>query len=74
MKYIPFAVDPVASLIDPTRNGMTNPPRFAMELMIAIPAAAAALFRNAVGKLQNSGDADMTPTVASVRAASAATG
>jgi hypothetical protein len=45
-----------------------------MELMIAIPAAAAAPLKNAVGKLQNSGDADMTPNVASVSAASAAAG
>src|SRR6186713_2776816 len=60
MQYIPFAVDPVASLIHPTRNGMPKPARFPIELMIAMPAAAAAPFRNAVGKFQNNGDADNT--------------
>jgi len=42
--------------------------------MIAIPAAAAAPLKNAVGKLQNSGDADIAPNVASVSAASATAG
>ena len=53
---------------------MPKPARFPMELMIAMPAAAAAPFRNAVGKFQNSGDADRTPNVASVSDASATAG
>src|SRR4051812_24528933 len=53
-------------------EGPTNPPRFPMELMVAIPAAAAGPDRNSVGIDQSGGLAELIPTFTSVSAATSA--
>jgi hypothetical protein len=49
----PLVKLPVASLIMPITDGPTKPARLPIELMMAIPPAAAAPDRKAVGKVQN---------------------
>src|SRR5471032_444175 len=63
---MPLALDAVACFNHPTRYGLKNPARFPSELIIAMPAAAPVPARNAVGKLQNSGNVVRMPIVANV--------
>ena len=74
MAYNPKVGLPVASWMVPTRNGLTKPAKLPRELMMAIPAAAAAPPRNAVGRGQNSGSELRMPAVARVSAAMPMTG
>src|SRR6267142_5635637 len=60
---------PVISLIQPIIAGPTKPPRLPIELMVAIPAAAAEPDRNIVGMLHSGGFAELMPTLTSVSAA-----
>ena len=48
----PPSVEPVASLTRPTRYGPTKPPMLPIELIIAMPAAAAAPLSRAAGIVQ----------------------
>src|ERR1700730_9828840 len=63
---------PVISLIQPIIVGPTKPPRLPIELMVAIPAAAAEPDRNIVGMLHNGGFAELMPILTSVSANSTA--
>ena len=65
--YIPIAGEWVRSSKAPTIHGLAKPARLAIELMIAIPAAAAEPLRMAVGNDQKSGAHDKTPAVAKDR-------
>ena len=56
----------VASLIIPIMKGAAKPERLPKELMNAMPAAAAAPPRKAVGMPQKTGSVDMMPMVAMV--------
>src|SRR5471032_191254 len=64
--YMPLAFDAVTCLSHPTRYGLKNPARFPSELIIAIPAAAPVPAKNAVGRLQKSGNVVRMPIVANV--------
>src|SRR4029077_5647262 len=57
---------PVRSLIQPIIAGPTKPPRFPIELMVAIPAAAAEPDRNRVGMLHSGGFDELMPILTSV--------
>src|SRR4051794_9686924 len=48
--------------------GPTNPPRFPIALIVAMPAAAAEPDRNMVGMLHRGGFAELIPTLTSVSA------
>src|SRR3984893_2282783 len=60
---------PVISLIQPIIAGPTKPPRLPIELMVAIPAAAAEPDRNMVGMLHSGGLAALMPMLTRVSAA-----
>src|SRR3954469_11570333 len=64
---------PVRSLIQPIAHGPAKPPRFPIELMVAMPAAAAGPDRNMVGIDHRGGFAALMPTLTTVRAATTAT-
>ncbi len=64
---------PVESLIQPTIKGLTKPERLPIELIIAMPAAAAGPARYAVGRLQDNAIDDSTPIAAMVMPSSAIT-
>src|SRR5574338_143029 len=57
------------SLTQPIIAGPAKPPRLPIELMVAMPVAAAAPDRNRVGMLHSGGLAQLIPTLTSVRAA-----
>src|SRR5262249_4449400 len=59
---------PVESLIRPITDGPTKPARFPIELMMAMPPAAAAPDRKAVGSVQNTGRAPKMPNPATLNA------
>src|SRR5262249_9545621 len=61
-----------ASLMAPIANGIRKPARLPIELIIAMPAAAAAPPRMEVGVLHDTGRADMMPIVHRVRPVMAA--
>src|SRR5471032_2389546 len=65
-RYRPDDSVPVWPFSQPITVGLTNPARFAVELISAIPAAAPTPPRNDVGKAQNIGKALMMPTAAIV--------
>src|SRR6202022_1663999 len=67
-KYNPPWKLPVRSLIQPIIAGPAKPPRLPIELMVAIPAAAADPDRNIVGMLHSGGFAELMPILTSVRA------
>src|SRR5690348_10076537 len=52
---------PVASLIQPIAYGPAKPARLPIELITAMPAAAAVPDRTAVGNVQNTGSVPNTP-------------
>ena len=64
---------PVKSLIQPIMNGPTKPPRLPIELIVAIPAAAAEPDRNMVGMVQSGGFADEMPMLTIVSASTTKT-
>ena len=66
-KNSPEVREPVWVFSQPIRVGLTKPARFPVELINAIPAAAAVPPRKEVGSAQNIGKAEITPAVASVR-------
>ena len=72
-KYRPPTKLPVWSLIQPIMAGPTKPPRLPIELMVAMPAAAAGPDRNSVGMLHSGGFAEEMPILTSVSATSTAT-
>ena len=61
IRYMPLSVLWVKSLIQPTANGLMKPARLPIELMKASPDAAAVPARNAVGRLQKSGNVVRMP-------------
>src|SRR5258705_339918 len=61
---MPMSVDPVRSTSQPISHGPRNPARLPMELMSAMPAAAAAPARMAVGRHQNCASEVVTPAIA----------
>ena len=61
IRYMPLSVLWVRSLIQPTANGLMKPARLPIELMKASPDAAAVPARNAVGRLQKSGNVVRMP-------------
>src|SRR5262245_395352 len=66
---------PVLEIVpDPTRAGPAIPPTLPIELMSAIPPAAAVPVRSAVGSVQNAGSAAKVPTEPNVKATIAMTG
>src|SRR6516165_12668626 len=70
----PSVVSPVASLIQPMAYGPTKPPRLPIELINAMPPAAAEPVRKPVGRVQNVALAAYTPIAQMVRVAAARTG
>src|SRR3954451_5510580 len=64
---------PVWSLIHPIAQGPTKPPRLPIELIVAMPTAAAEPDRNIVGIAQSGGLAALIPTLTRLRAATTAT-
>ena len=72
-KYSPPVKLPVWSLIQPISPGPTKPPRLPIELIVAMPAAAAEPDRNIVGMAHSGGLAALMPTLTSVSAATTAT-
>src|SRR6476646_144652 len=69
MKYSPPRKLPVVSLIQPMIAGPAKPPRLPIELIVAMPAAAADPDRNMVGIAQSGGFAELMPILTSVSAA-----
>ena len=57
---------PVESFIQPKTNGLTKPDKLPIELIIAIPAAAAEPAKYAVSRLQNNASEENTPVAAIV--------
>src|SRR6478752_8955066 len=68
-KYRPPRKLPVASLIQPIIAGPAKPPRLPIELIVAMPAAAADPDRNVVGMAQSGGFAELMPMLTKARAA-----
>src|SRR3954471_22221115 len=65
-KYRPPRKLPVISLIQPIIAGPAKPPRLPIELIVAIPAAAAEPDRNRVGMLHSGGFDELMPILTSV--------
>src|SRR3954469_11064275 len=63
---------PVRSLTQPITHGPAKPPRFPIELMVAMPVAAAVPDRNIVGMAQRGGFAALISMLTNVRAATTA--
>src|SRR5262245_17702778 len=72
--YKPDEVVPVRSLSQPTRNGASQPERLPIELMSAIPPAAAVPDNSIAGICQNGEKALSTPVTPRMSAANANTG
>ena len=68
-KYKPPAKLPVWSLTQPIMAGPAKPPKFPIELMVAMPVAAAAPDKNMVGMLHSGGLEQLMPTLTMVNAA-----
>src|SRR6185437_9061787 len=62
----PFEVEPVVSLTQPIRYGPPKPARLPIELISAIPPAAAVPDSHAVGSVQNTAKVQNTPMAATV--------
>src|SRR5207245_11510868 len=72
--YSPADVLPVRSISQPTANGPSQPERFPIELISAMPPAAALPVNSVVGICQNGENALSTPVTPSTSAANASAG
>src|SRR5439155_5156784 len=72
--YSPVEVLPVKSLNHPTANGASQPDKFPIELMSAMPPAAAVPASSVVGICQKGAKALSTPVTPIIRAAKARNG
>ena len=72
-QYKPISYELVASLMYPSANGPTNPPKLPSELIKPILPAAAVDVRNRFGSVQNAGIYDFIPPAAIIKQASVST-